>query len=173
MLVVAEDSHYLWQRLRVERSRTSDPALVGEINESARRLLREDLEADSDLVLGLQEWLVEYGKLRPLEIHHVLSRNALEADVPQLRQAVDEFVEARRLQIVSWTDLERPKLEDARAEVRRHAIEAREKVRGLQLPQKALEGVRGLGDLTSERSREALQAARRRRGQPGESQGES
>jgi hypothetical protein len=173
LLVIAEDSHYLWQRLRVERSRTSDPAHVGEINESARRLLREDLEADSDLVLGLQEWLVEYGKLRPLEIYRVLSRNALEADVPRLRQAVDEFVEARRLQIVSWTDLERPTLEDARAEVRRHATEAREKVRELQLPQKALDGVRGLGDMTAEHSRKALQAVRGRRGQRGESQGES
>jgi hypothetical protein len=173
LLVVAEDSHYLWQRLRVERSRTSDPAHVGEITESAHRLLREDLEADRDLVLVVQEWLVEYGKLRPLEIHHILSRNSLEADVPRVRQAVDEFVEARRLQIVSWTDLERPTWGDVQAEVRRHAIEARERVRELELPQKALEGVRELGDLTSERSRKALQAVRRRRGQSGDSQGES
>lgn len=169
LLVVAEDSHYLWQRLRIERSRTSDPAHVGEITKSANRLLGEDLEADRDLVLGLQEWLVEYGKLRPLEIHRILSRNSLEADVPRLREAVDEFVEARRLQIVSWTDLERPTLEQAQAEVRRHAIEVREGVRELQLPQKAREGVRELGDLTAERSRKALEAVRRRRGQSGDS----
>lgn len=173
LLVVAEDSHYLWQRLRIERSRTSDPAHVGEITMSANRLLREDLEADRDLVLGLQEWLIEYGKLRPLEIHRILSRNSLEADVPRLREAVDEFVDARRLQIVSWTDLERPTLEQVQAEVRRHAIEAREGVRELQLPQKARERVREFGDLTAERSRKALQAVRRRRRQSGDSQGES
>src|SRR5262249_24335412 len=55
LLVVAEESHYLWQRLRIERSRTSDPEHVGEIVESAHRLLREDLEADHDLVLGLRK----------------------------------------------------------------------------------------------------------------------
>ena len=82
LLVVAEDSHYLWQRLRIERSRTSDPDQVAEIVESARRQLREDLKADVEFVRGLQEWLVEYGKLKPLEIHRILSRNKLEADVP-------------------------------------------------------------------------------------------
>jgi hypothetical protein len=101
LLVVAEDSHYLWQRLRIERSRTSDPDHVSEIIESAHRLLREDLKADRDLILGLHEWLVEYGSLKPLEIDHVLSRNKLEAAVPRARRELDEFVEARRLQVAS------------------------------------------------------------------------
>ena len=48
--MVAEDSHYLWQRLRIERSRTSDPEQVAAIVESARRHLREDLEADVEFV---------------------------------------------------------------------------------------------------------------------------
>ena len=144
LLVVAEDSHYLWQRLRIARSRTSDPDHVGEIIESARRLLREDLKADRDLIVGLQEWLVEYGSLKPLEIQRVLSRNKLEADVPRVRQVLDEFVEARRLQIASWPDLERPTLQDAQAEVRRRAIQVRDGVRELELPRKAREGVREL-----------------------------
>ena len=144
LLVVAEDSHYLWQRLRIGRSRTSDPDHVGEIIESARRLLCEDLKADHDLILGLQEWLVEYGSLKPLEIHRVLSRNKLEADVPRVRQELDEFVEARRLQVASWPDLERPTLQDAQAEVRRRAIQVRDGVRELELPRKAREGVREL-----------------------------
>ena len=144
LLVVAEDSHYLWQRLRIERSRTSDPDHVGEIIESARRLLREDLKADRDLILGLQEWLVEYGSLKPLEIHRVLSRNKLETDVPRVRQELDEFIEARRLQVASWPDLERPTLQDAQAEVRRRAIQARDGVRELELPRKAREAVHEL-----------------------------
>lgn len=144
LLVVAEDSHYLWQRLRIERSHTSDPDHVGEIIESARRLLREDLKADRDLILGLQEWLVEYGSLKPLEIHRVLSRNKLEADVPRVRQELDEFVEARRLQVASWPDLERPTLQDAQAEVRRRAIQVRDGVRELELPRKAREAVHEL-----------------------------
>lgn len=144
LLVVAEDSHYLWQRLRIERSRTSDPDHVGEIIESARRLLREDLKADRHLILGLQEWLAEYGSLKPLEIHRVLSRNKLEADVPRARQELDEFVEARRLQVASWPGLERPTLQDAQAEVRRRATQVRDGVRELELPRKAREGVREL-----------------------------
>ena len=162
LLVVAEDSHYLWQRLRIERSRTSDPEQVAAIVESARRHLREDLEADVEFVRGLREWLVEYGKLRPLEIHRILSRNKLEADVPRLRQELDEFVEARRLQVASWPDLERPTLKDARAEVRRLAIDARQGVHELELPRKARDGVRELGDLASERSRKVLDTVRRR-----------
>jgi hypothetical protein len=157
LLVVAEDSHYLWQRLRIERSRTSDPDHVGEIIESAHRLLREDLKADRDLILGLQEWLVEYGSLKPLEIHRVLSRNKLEADVPRVRQDLDEFVEARRLQVASWPDLERPTLQDAQAEVRRRAIQVRDGVRELELPRKAREGVREL-----ELPQKARAAVRRR-----------
>jgi len=157
LLVVAEDSHYLWQRLRIERSRTSDPDHVGEIIESAHRLLREDLKADRDLILGLQEWLVEYGSLKPLEIHRVLSRNKLEADVPRVRQDLDEFVEARQLQAASWLDLERPTLQDAQAEVRRRAIQVRDGVRELELPRKAREGVREL-----ELPQKARAAVRRR-----------
>jgi hypothetical protein len=157
LLVVAEDSHYLWQRLRVARSRTSDPDHVGEIIESAHRLLRKDLKADRDLILGLQEWLVEYGSLKPLEIHRVLSRNKLDADVPRVRQELDEFVEARRLQVASWPDLERPTLQDAQAEVRRRAIQVRDGVRELELPRKAREGVREL-----ELPQKARAAVRRR-----------
>jgi hypothetical protein len=90
-------------------------------------------------------------------LHRVLSRNKLEADVPRVRQELDEFVEARRLQVASWPDLERPTLQDAQAEVRRRAIQVRDGVRELELPRKAREGVREL-----ELPQKARAAVRRR-----------
>lgn len=171
LLALAEKSHYLWQCLRIERSRTSDPELVGEILDSAFRMLRDDQDADRELVLALKRALEEHGTLKPLEIHHILSWNKLETDVPRLRQEVEAFAYARGLQVGSWSDLDRPTLKEAQAEVRRLAIDVRDGVLERELPRKASEGVRELelprkarelSDLTSERSRKALAAVRRR-----------
>lgn len=124
LLVVAEDSLYLWQRLRIERARTADAAHLEHIVDSARAQLTDDLKADGELVEALRRMLVEYSVLRPLEVHRRWSRASLERYLRALQGDLDQFVDARRIQIAAWPDINQPTLRDAREELRRRAVEA-------------------------------------------------
>lgn len=124
MLVVAEDSLYRWQRLRIERARTTEPENLEHIVRSAREHLAADLKADAELVGDLRAALVEYSKPRPLEAPRFRSRKKIADALPDLRGQVDEFVDARRLQVESWPAIDQPTLRDARQEIGRIGIEA-------------------------------------------------
>jgi hypothetical protein len=153
LLVVAEDSVYLWERLRIERARTRDSEQVSSIVESSQRRLTEDLRADGELVHDLRQSLTSYGTLRPLEVHRFRSRDKLERDVGLLRQELDEFVSARRMQVASWPPIGRPSLTDARQEIRRRAIETGHAARDVS--------ARAV-DLSAQQARRARQAVSRR-----------
>jgi hypothetical protein len=124
LLVVAEDSLYLWQRLRIQRAATSDPEHLEHITTSAKDQLAGDLKADADLNEALRRMLTEYSVLRPLEVHRRWSRTRLERQLRELQADLDEFVEARRIQIAAWPDITQPTLRDAGQELQRRAIEA-------------------------------------------------
>ena len=149
LLVVAEDSLYLWQRLRIERTRATEPEHLGSIVDSARTQLREDLRADGELAGDLSAALVTYANLRPLEVHRRWSRKRLEASVGRLRGELDEFVAARRMQAIEWPSFEQPTLVDARDELQRRANETGKAVRHVGA---------GAVDLSAEQARKAQHA---------------
>jgi hypothetical protein len=129
LLVLAEDSYYQWQRLRLERVRVVEPAHLAGVIARANEQLAADLRRDSEMVELLQARLAAYAKQRPLERLHPLAARDLEANMTSLRQDVDAFAAARRVQISGWADSIRPTLSDAVQELRdrtvstgRHAI---------------------------------------------------
>jgi hypothetical protein len=162
LLVLAEDSHYLWQRLRIERARASEPHNVASVVESAQYQLQEDMRLDSELLDDLRESLMQYATLRPLEIHRRWSRNRLEADVQHLRRDLDEFVEARRMQVTSWPEFQHPTIQDWGRTVQERTVEAGRAVKGAgaRAIDVSEEYARRAGDAVEKRAREVAETAR-------------
>ncbi|MEO6500533.1 MAG: hypothetical protein ABIQ09_01320 [Jatrophihabitantaceae bacterium] len=130
LLVLAEDSHYLWQRLRIERARVTEPANVENVVESAQQQLQEDMHLDGVMLRDLRDALMDYATLRPLEIHRRWSGIKLEGDVQQFRSDLDEFVAARRMQITSWPEFQRPTIRDWGRQVQEQTVEAGRAAKG-------------------------------------------
>ncbi|MDT3440336.1 MULTISPECIES: hypothetical protein [unclassified Pseudofrankia] len=119
LLVVAEDSHYLWHRLSIEHARTTEPHNLEHVIASARKLLRDDVQLDRELLDDLRQAIDFYAALRPLEKHRALSRKKLEEDVEALRRGFDDFAAARQIQVTHWQAIQRPTWGDVGAELGR------------------------------------------------------
>ncbi|GAD82888.1 hypothetical protein [Nocardia asteroides] len=117
LLVVAEDSLYQWQRLRIERVRNTEPQLLEPVIDGARAMLAEHLAADGRLLLQAREQLAHYAAIRPLEIARKISGSRLKRDMAQLKADLDGFAAARRSQVAGWQEHEDPRIGDALAEI--------------------------------------------------------
>ncbi|RVW05988.1 hypothetical protein [Rhodococcus spongiicola] len=117
LLVVAEESHYLWQSLRIERARRTEPEHLETVVNSARALLARDLERDGELLAHARAELAAYAALRPLEVLRWMSASKVKQDMVRLRDDLDEFALARRAQVTEWVEHEDPTIEDALAEL--------------------------------------------------------
>lgn len=117
LLVVAEQSLYLWQRLRIARVAATEPDHLGSVTDSARRMLAEHLERDGELLVHARAELASYTAIKPLEIVRRMSSRTLKRDMPALRQDLDDFAVARRSQVVGWVEHEDPSIGDALAEL--------------------------------------------------------
>ncbi len=113
LLVVAQQSLYLWQRLRLMHMQAREPEHLPQANGEARELLSAHEEADGELVADLYHALSSYGALRPLEVHRRLSKRKLRDDVTVLRVAFVAFAGARNAQVSSWPEMQDPKMRDA------------------------------------------------------------
>ena len=113
LLVVAEQSLYLWQRVRLEQVRSREPDLLGHAVADADGVLAEHARADGELVTGLRSRLREYGELRVREFHRIFSGRRLHVQLAALREDLDEFSTARGLQIEAWEPLVAPTARDA------------------------------------------------------------
>lgn len=113
LLIVSEQSLYLWQRLRVERVETSEPEHVDQTIASAHAILAEHLTADLELVNDLRDVLVAYGSIGVSEFHRKLSGRRLRRHISALQSDLDMFVEARGIQIGEWKPLSQATARDA------------------------------------------------------------
>ncbi len=113
LLIVAEQSLYLWQRLQVERVQRSEPEHLDQAIAGAHATLAEHLRADAELVEQLWTVLGEYGILRPLEFYRKLSGRKLSKHIGALRGDLDYFVQARGIQVGAWDPLVMPTARDA------------------------------------------------------------
>ncbi|AHK33026.1 hypothetical protein OPAG_00230 [Rhodococcus opacus PD630] len=120
LLVIAEDSLYLWQRLRIERVRQTEPENLELVIATARQMLAEHLTADGELLLRGRTELAHYAAIKPLEIVRWMSSGQLKRDIVQLREDLDSFATARRSQVQGWQDHEDPGIGDALAELGNH-----------------------------------------------------
>ncbi|MCZ4080286.1 hypothetical protein O1W68_20265 [Rhodococcus sp. H36-A4] len=117
LLVIAEQSLYLWQKMRIERVRVTEPEYLQTVVQSARGLLLEHFERDGDLLLHARGELASYAAIKPLEIIRWMSTNDLKRDMTSLRQDLDGFASARGSQVAGWIEHEDPSVGDALAEV--------------------------------------------------------
>jgi hypothetical protein len=79
LLVLAEDSYYQWQRLRLERVRVVEPAHLAGVIARANEQLAADLRRDSGMVEMLHDKLTTYAAQRPLERLHPHAARDLQA----------------------------------------------------------------------------------------------
>ncbi|WP_032364438.1 hypothetical protein [Rhodococcoides fascians] len=117
LLVIAEQSLYLWQKMRIERVRATEPEHVQTVVDSASALLREHFERDGELLLHSRGALATYAAIKPLEIVRWMSTKDLKRDMTSLRKDLDEFANARGSQVAGWIEHEDPSVSDALAEV--------------------------------------------------------
>lgn len=117
LLVIAEQSLYLWQKMRIERVKATEPEYIQTVVDSARTLLQEHFERDGELLLHARGELASYATIKPLEIMRWMSSNDLKRDMTSLRQDLDEFASARGSQVAGWVEHEDPSVSDALAEV--------------------------------------------------------
>ncbi|TSE01834.1 hypothetical protein FOS14_00065 [Skermania sp. ID1734] len=139
LLLIAQQSLYIWQRLRLERIRSTEPQYLHQAVDSARSTLKEHAEADRELAETLRRLLDRHAALRISEVHRVFSGRAFDRYRVPLTEALDHFVEARALQIESWSNTENARLKDA------YAV-ARERTRAITKSsrQQAARGIAGL-----------------------------
>ncbi|WP_261769013.1 MULTISPECIES: hypothetical protein [unclassified Rhodococcus (in: high G+C Gram-positive bacteria)] len=117
LLVIAEQSLYLWQKMRIERVRATEPEHLETVVNSARELLLGHFERDGDLLVQARGALASYAAIKPLEIVRWMSANDLKRDMTSLRQDLDDFANARGSQVAGWIEHEDPSVSDALAEV--------------------------------------------------------
>jgi hypothetical protein len=113
LLVVAEQSLFLWHRLRLLQIQRREPEHLANAIADARLVLEKADERDGQLVSQMYEVLASFGQIRPLELHRFFSRKKLKEDVATVQRALEEFAAARNAQVSSWPELKDPTLKDA------------------------------------------------------------
>ncbi|MFD0449693.1 hypothetical protein ACFQZK_01330, partial [Rhodococcus aetherivorans] len=103
LLIVAQQSLFLWQRLRLVQVQTIEPQHLQQTIASARATLSEQYTADTDLAARLRQILDRHAVLSPGEAHHKLAGRALTKHRDGLAAMVEAFIAARNLQIEQWT----------------------------------------------------------------------
>lgn len=108
LLLIAQESLFLWQRIRLERVELREHDHLPQVLESAKATLREHIAADTALVSSLRTTLDTYGTLRLSEFHRKLSARRLKKNLAPLRSDIDLFVTSRALQIAGWNEPKNP-----------------------------------------------------------------
>ncbi|NLE82642.1 MAG: DUF4357 domain-containing protein [Rhodococcus sp.] len=124
LLVISEQSLYLWQRLRITRVQATEPQHLQAVLDDARSLLADSADQDRTLLHHARTHLSEYAHMNRLDGFRWGATHNLSHDIVQLRTDIDEFALARGRQVAEWVDSERPMITDALAEVGSRAVSA-------------------------------------------------
>lgn len=113
LLIVAQDAAYMWQILRIERVRTTEPDRIDKVIRDARTALAEHARRDEELYLRASRSLDAVREIKPLEIARRSAGRTLRSDHDRLRGYLDVFAQARRGQLAQWRTHEDPRVRDA------------------------------------------------------------
>ncbi|WP_371714763.1 hypothetical protein [Rhodococcus qingshengii] len=130
LLVVSEQSLYLWQRLRIARVQATEPQHLQMVLDDARTLLAEHFERDGELLLHARSELSNFAKMHRLDGFRWGAAHNLKHDIVTLKDDLDDFARARGSQVMGWTEHESPSVVDALAEVGSRAASAGSAVAG-------------------------------------------
>ncbi len=129
LILVAEQALHLLEYLRLERVRTTDPDQVPSALADAKRSLSAQRELDATLVQTAIAKIEAAKQVEPLEIHRVFSIPQLEKASARALDVMESFANASRSDLPEFDRMvRRPELSEARAEVKRHAVNARDGV---------------------------------------------
>jgi hypothetical protein len=108
LLVVAQDSLFKWQRLRLARVEATQPHHVQQVLEDAQDLLKRQMVEDGALFQRAREILEAVAATKTIDGFRFLSVQGLQRDLPILRADLDRFAEARRAQLHEWAEFSAP-----------------------------------------------------------------
>ena len=108
LLVVAQESLFKWQRLRLARVETTQPEHVQQVLDDARDLLQRQIVEDDALFRRAREILEAVAKTAAIDGFRIWSVQGMQRDLPMLRDDLDRFAKARRAHIEEWQDFKAP-----------------------------------------------------------------
>jgi hypothetical protein len=156
LILIAEQALHLWEYLRIERVRQTDPAHVRSTLEDARRSLRTQHEMDERLLTTCVERLAQVRKIDPLEVHRLLTIPDMEKASARALDEFERFADAARSPFPELDrEVRRPHLSETRAEVKRQALDAKDGV---------VHVTRAASQVTARSAQEASRQLRRRLG---------
>lgn len=152
LILIAEQSLHLLEYLRLERVRTTDPDQVPSALADAKRSLNAQRELDATLVHTAIASIEAAKQVDPLEIHRIFSIPQLEKASVKAFDALASFASASRSDLPEFDRLvRRPEVAEARAEVKRHAVYARDGV---------VDGSKALGQAVSQGAKQVSESVR-------------
>jgi hypothetical protein len=113
LLVVAQESLFKWQRLRLARVEATQPEHLQQVMDDARHLLQRQLVDDGALFQRARGILEAVAKTEAIDGFRIWSVQGLERDLPILRADLDQFAKARRAHMQEWQDFKAPSARDA------------------------------------------------------------
>jgi hypothetical protein len=113
LLVVAEDSLYRWQLLRLARVGDKEPQHRQRVIDDLNELIRHHLVEDGKLYREAKNLLDDFAKPDRIEGFRVFSVRELAKHRSHLREELDRFAQARRHQVEEWSAIDTPSVLDA------------------------------------------------------------
>ncbi|MFA5608474.1 MAG: hypothetical protein WDA07_15110 [Leucobacter sp.] len=113
LLVVAQESLFKWQRLRLARVEATQPEHIQQVLDDARDLLARQLTEDSALFQRARDIVEAVAKTEAIDGFRIWSVQGLERSLPALRDDVDRFGTARRAHLQEWQEFKAPTALDA------------------------------------------------------------
>lgn len=113
LLVTAQESLALYQRVRLERVLDREPEALEQTVSSVSRILDENLTLDIELAEEFRRVLNEVAVLHPSEGFDLFTRRSLSASREILAEVVAEFLRYREAQVEEWELAEHAGFRDA------------------------------------------------------------
>lgn len=117
LLVVAEESLYKWQRVRLARIEATQPDHLPHAIEDARELLMHHLSEDAKVFQQARQAIDAVAKTDAIDGFRFMSVKQLAHDRNELMMDLNAFARARHNQVDVWTALEAPGIRDAAGRV--------------------------------------------------------
>ncbi len=118
LLVVAQDSLFLFQQLRLARIRDTEPSRLGAAVGEAKALLADHEAEDADLLARVRGVVAERATVKALEIHHFITTGSLVEGAGEVDQMLTWFAGQRSLAYEPIAEIEVPGIDDAVDELR-------------------------------------------------------
>ncbi len=113
LLVVAQESLFKWQRLRLARVEATQPEHIQQVLDDARDLLVRQLVEDHALFQRAREILDAVAKTEAIDGFRFWSVQGLQRSLPLLRSDLDRFGKSRRAHMQEWQDFKAPTAREA------------------------------------------------------------